>query len=219
MVEICWFCLAVVLRIDLETVLPSPSHLHGNAGLPKREVSFLQVSSVTIIFLSASDFDEMNRFLLLGFWNSPKAPKDVENIMDENSAHKVRLGIKDLNKIEFDDKITAPLTQLLKKSDLLTFWVTWPTLLGSMNLLLMRTKETAKIQEKKQAPFGHLEKNKIIWDKGEVTTSWGRSVAWLVWRIRNSIAWEQKETGVLSDTRMRWEGKAENALWTVSQIY
>lgn len=41
--------------------------------------------------------------------------------MDENSAHKVRLGIKDLNKIEFDDKITAPLTQLLKKSDLLTF--------------------------------------------------------------------------------------------------
>lgn len=36
--------------------------------------------------------------------------------MDENSAHEVRIGIKNLNKIELVDKITATLTQLLKKS-------------------------------------------------------------------------------------------------------
>nr|XP_008542144.1 PREDICTED: interferon-induced very large GTPase 1-like [Equus przewalskii] len=120
MVEICWFCPGGRAEDRFENCIAF-TNLHGNAEIHERQVKFLQqVSSVTVILLSTSNFDKMTSSLLLEFWNSPKPLiclfENAENIMDENSAHKVRIGIKNLNKIELADKITATLTQLLKKS-------------------------------------------------------------------------------------------------------
>lgn len=120
MVEICWFFPGGRAEDRFESCIAF-TNLHGNAEIHERQVRFLQeVSSVTVILLSTSAFDKMNNSLLLEFWNSPKPLiclfEDVENIMEENSVHKVRIGIKDLNKVELADKITATLSQLLKKS-------------------------------------------------------------------------------------------------------
>ncbi|XP_032977456.1 interferon-induced very large GTPase 1-like [Rhinolophus ferrumequinum] len=120
MVEICWFCPGGRAEDRFENCIAF-TNLHGNAEIHEKQVRFLQeVSSITIILLSTSDFDKTNNSLLLKLWNSPKPLiclfENVENIMDEHSAHKVRIGIKNLNKIELADKITATITQLLKKS-------------------------------------------------------------------------------------------------------
>ena len=120
MVEICWFCPGGRAEDRFENRIAF-TNLHGNAEIHERQVRFLQeVSSVTVILLATSDFDIMNSSLLLEFWNSPKPLiclfENAENIMDKNYAHKVRIGIKNLNKIELADKITATLAELLKKS-------------------------------------------------------------------------------------------------------
>ncbi|XP_066109909.1 interferon-induced very large GTPase 1-like [Saccopteryx bilineata] len=120
MVEICWFCPGGRAEDRFENCIAF-TNLHGNAEIHESQVKFLQeVSSVTVILLSTSDFDEKISSLLHEYWKLPKALiclfENVENIMDENSAHKVRIGIRNLNNIELADKITATLTQLLKKS-------------------------------------------------------------------------------------------------------
>lgn len=120
MVEICWFCPGGKTEDRFENCIAF-TNLHGNAEIHERQVRFLQeISSVIVILLSTSDFDKMNSSLLFEFWSSSKPLiclfENAENIMDENSPNKVRIGIKNLNKIELADKITATLTTLLKKS-------------------------------------------------------------------------------------------------------
>ncbi|KAG8522825.1 Interferon-induced very large GTPase 1 [Galemys pyrenaicus] len=119
MVELCWFCPGGRAEDRFDNCIAF-TNLHGNAEIHERQVRFLQeVSSVTVILLSTSDFDKMNSFLL-EFLKSPKPLiclfESVENVMDENSAHKVRIGIKNLNKIEIADKITTTLKKMLKNS-------------------------------------------------------------------------------------------------------
>ncbi|KAK7797299.1 hypothetical protein U0070_010635 [Myodes glareolus] len=101
------------------------TNLHGNAELHEKQVKFLhEVSSVTVLLLSTSENTsgsaKMITPLLREFWNSHKPLiclfENVENILDEKyPPHKVRIGIKDLNKVELADKITVTLTQLLKE--------------------------------------------------------------------------------------------------------
>ncbi|XP_051679343.2 interferon-induced very large GTPase 1 isoform X1 [Oryctolagus cuniculus] len=119
-VEICWFCPGGRAQDRFENCIAF-TNLHGNAETHEKQVKFLhEVSSVTVILLSMSDIEKMNNSILHEFWNSPKPLvclfENVENIMDENSAHKVRIGIKNLNKVELAEKMTATLTRLLKKS-------------------------------------------------------------------------------------------------------
>ncbi|KAH0506335.1 Interferon-induced very large GTPase 1 [Microtus ochrogaster] len=125
MVEICWFCPGGRAEDRFENCIAF-TNLHGNAELHEKQVKFLhEVSSVTVLLLSASENTsgsaKMITPILREFWN-PHKPliclfENVENILDEKYApHKVRIGIKDLNKVELADKITVTLTQLLKES-------------------------------------------------------------------------------------------------------
>ncbi|GAB1292507.1 Interferon-induced very large GTPase 1 [Apodemus speciosus] len=125
MVEICWFCPGGRAEDRFENCIAF-TNLHGNAEIHEKQAKFLhEVSSVTVLLLSASENGsgsaKMNTSILHKFWN-PHKPliclfENVENILDEKYApNKVRIGIKNLNKVELADKITATLTQLLKES-------------------------------------------------------------------------------------------------------
>ncbi|XP_037067715.1 interferon-induced very large GTPase 1-like [Peromyscus leucopus] len=125
MVEICWFCPGGRAEDRFENCIAF-TNLHGNAELYEKQVKFLQeVSSVTVLLLSASEnasgSAKMSTSILHELWN-PHKPliclfENVENILDEKYApHKVRIGIKGLNKVELADKITVTLAQLLKES-------------------------------------------------------------------------------------------------------
>lgn len=101
LVEICWFCPGGKTEDRFENCIAF-TNLHGNAEIHEKQVRFLQeISSVTVILLSTSDFDKMNSSLLREFWSSSKPLiclfENAENIMDENSANKVRIWIKNLN--------------------------------------------------------------------------------------------------------------------------
>lgn len=125
MVEICWFSPGGRAEDRFENCTAF-TNLHGNAEIHVKQFKFLhEVSSVTILLLSASEnasgSAKVSTSILHEFWN-PHKPlicqlENVKNILEEKYApHKVRIGIKSLNKVELADKITATLAQLLKES-------------------------------------------------------------------------------------------------------
>lgn len=120
-VEICWFCPGGRAEDRFENCIAFTS-LHGNGEIHEKQVKFLlEVSSVTVLLLSTPDIEKMKSSILPEFFKSPKPLiclfENVENIVDEKYApHKVRIGIKNLNKVELADKITATLKELLKDS-------------------------------------------------------------------------------------------------------
>ncbi|XP_040140773.2 interferon-induced very large GTPase 1-like [Ictidomys tridecemlineatus] len=120
-VEICWFCPSGRAEDRFENCIAFTS-LHGNGEMHEKQVKFLlEVSSVTILLLSTSDIEKMKSSILPEFFKSLKPLiclfENVENIVDEKcDPHKVRIGIKNLNKVELADKITATLKKLLKNS-------------------------------------------------------------------------------------------------------
>ncbi|VTJ84409.1 Hypothetical predicted protein [Marmota monax] len=118
-VEICWFCPSGRAEDRFENCIAFTS-LHGNGEMHEKQVKFLlEVSSVTILLLSTSDIEKMKSSILPEFFKSLKPLiclfENVENIVDEKcDPHKVKIGIKNLNKVELADKITATLKKLLK---------------------------------------------------------------------------------------------------------
>ncbi|XP_036283682.1 interferon-induced very large GTPase 1-like [Pipistrellus kuhlii] len=153
MVEICWFFPGGRAEDRFENCIAF-TNLHGNAETHESQVRFLQeVSSVTVILLSTSAFDKVNSSLLHEIWNSSKPLiclfEDVENIMDGNSVHKVRIGIKDLNKVELAGKITATLSQLLKKSGSPHSLSDWANVARKYKFIIDENQEACQEAEKR----------------------------------------------------------------------
>ncbi|MBZ3879858.1 Interferon-induced very large GTPase 1 [Sciurus carolinensis] len=120
-VEICWFCPSGRAEDRFENCIGF-TNLHGNGEMHEQQVKFLlEVSSVIIFLLSSSAIEKMKSSILPDLLKSPKPLiclfENVENIVDEKyDLHKVRIGIKNLHKIELADKITATLKELMKDS-------------------------------------------------------------------------------------------------------
>ncbi|KAM4845206.1 interferon-induced very large GTPase 1-like [Thomomys bottae] len=120
MVEISWFCPSGRTTDRFENCIAF-TNLHGNAEMHEDQVKFLNEISSVIVLLSTSDVKKMKSSILREFWDVCKPLicllENVENIVDEKyDTHRVRIGIKNLNKIEIADKITTTLTQMLKES-------------------------------------------------------------------------------------------------------
>lgn len=183
MVEISWLCPGRRAEDRFENCIAF-TNLHGNAEVHEKQVKFLhEVSSVTVILLSASESAsgsaKMNTSILHEFWNSHKPLiclfENVENTPDEKYVpHKVRIGIKNLNKVELADKITAALAQLLKESSS-------PC---SLNNCAKTARKYGFIVDEDQRHFQKsrqhcrsLKKSEIISDKRKPTASSGTAMA------------------------------------------
>lgn len=165
LVEICWFHPGGRASDRFESCIAF-TNLHGNAELHERQARFLlEVSSISVIILSTS-FDKMNCSLLQDFFKSPKPViflfESVENIVDENSDHKVRIGIKNLNKIELADKIAATLKMLLKNSNSPSSLISWSTIAKKHNFTVDEDQRACQgAREKVNSLMDILQKVKI----------------------------------------------------------
>ncbi|XP_028912389.1 interferon-induced very large GTPase 1-like [Ornithorhynchus anatinus] len=117
-VEVCWYCPGGKDDDSFDNCITF-ANLHGDALEHKAQLRFLQeISSVTVVLLSASERSERNRKIVRELLQSPKPFiclfDDREKIVGGNRGLKVRIGIKNRNEAELVEELRATITHLLE---------------------------------------------------------------------------------------------------------
>ncbi|XP_038596793.1 interferon-induced very large GTPase 1-like [Tachyglossus aculeatus] len=117
-VEVCWYCPGGKDDDNFDNCIAF-ANLHGDAVEHKAQLRFLQeISSVTVVLLSASEPRERNRQVVRELLQSPKPFiclfDDREKIVGGNCGLQVRIGIKNRNEAELMEELRATITHLLE---------------------------------------------------------------------------------------------------------
>ncbi|XP_039767144.1 interferon-induced very large GTPase 1-like [Ornithorhynchus anatinus] len=117
-VEVCWYCPRGKDDDSFDNCITF-TNLHGDAKEHEAQLRFLQdISSVTVVLLSASEQGERNRQVIRELLQSPKPLiclcDDREKIAGGNCGLKVRMGMKNRNEAEVTEELRATITCLLE---------------------------------------------------------------------------------------------------------
>ncbi|XP_028922201.1 interferon-induced very large GTPase 1-like [Ornithorhynchus anatinus] len=117
-VEIYWYCPGGNYKDGFDNCVAF-TNLHGDASEQEIQLGFLQeISSITIVLLSASDQNEKKRKIITNLLKSPKPFiclfDDKEGLADHRT--QVRIGLKNRNEAELSDILTALIKRLLRVS-------------------------------------------------------------------------------------------------------
>ncbi|XP_006162058.1 interferon-induced very large GTPase 1 isoform X1 [Tupaia chinensis] len=119
-VEICWFCPGGE-DDDIFDNSMTFTNLHGDAKEYQQQLTFLkEISSLTVVLMSASDENTENRKIVRDLCQSPRPLicllDDKEKITANISGPKVRIGIKNRNEAELTEELTTTIRRLLELS-------------------------------------------------------------------------------------------------------
>ncbi|KAM9036265.1 interferon-induced very large GTPase 1-like [Sarcophilus harrisii] len=120
LVEISWFCPGGRDEDRFESCVAF-TNLHGDAKDHEAQLRFLQdISSVTVVLVSASDKNESTRNMVRVLWKSAKPLvclfDDKEKTVGSDVGEKVRIGIRNRNEAELMDELSGVIKRLLKSS-------------------------------------------------------------------------------------------------------
>ncbi|XP_015865485.1 interferon-induced very large GTPase 1-like isoform X2 [Peromyscus maniculatus bairdii] len=119
-VEICWFCPGGQGEDRFDKCVAF-TNLHGDAKEHRQQLSFLQdVSSLMVILMSLSDKNKENQKLVRHLWQSSKPLicliDDKEKFITNNSARRVRIGIRNRNEAELTEELMTTIQHLIEIS-------------------------------------------------------------------------------------------------------